>query len=132
MMQRSQLYINGKWVSPNGEGTIDVINPSTEEVIGSVPISSHADVDLAVAAAKAAFPSWSKSSIEERIHFLNSISAAFKSRGEELAQLIPGSDLVLIDDCGHFPMQEKTEQISQPLLAFLHKNVAAKRLHDGK
>mgnify|MGYP001317978901 FL=1 len=88
MMQRSQLYINGKWVSPNGEGTIDVINPSTEEVIGSVPISSHADVDLAVAAAKAAFPSWSKSSIEERTHFLNAISAAFKSRGEELAQLI--------------------------------------------
>ena len=54
------------------------------------------------------------------------------SCSEELAQLIPGLDLVLIDDCGHFPMQEKTEQISQPLLAFLHKNVAAKRLHDGK
>ena len=64
MMQRGQLYINGEWVSPDGDGIIDVINPSTEEVIGSVPVSSHADVDSAVAAAKAAFPSWSKSSID--------------------------------------------------------------------
>ena len=88
MMQRGQLYINGEWVSPDGKGTIDVINPSTEEVIGSVPVSSRTDVDLAVAAAKAAFSSWSKSSIEERSNFLNAISAALKERGEELAQLI--------------------------------------------
>ncbi|HJM20284.1 MAG TPA: aldehyde dehydrogenase family protein, partial [Candidatus Thalassarchaeaceae archaeon] len=88
MMQRSQLYINGEWVSPNGDGAIDVINPTTEEVIGSVPIASQSDVDSAVAAAKAVFPSWSQSSIEERIGFLNAISGAFKERGEELAQLI--------------------------------------------
>ena len=88
MMRRSELYINGKWVSPNGDGAIDVINPTTEEVIGSVPVASQIDVDSAVAAAKAAFPSWSQSSIEERTDFLNAISAAFKERGEELAQLI--------------------------------------------
>ena len=40
MMQRGQLYINGEWVSPDGDGIIDVINPSTEEVIGSVPVLS--------------------------------------------------------------------------------------------
>ncbi|DAC51418.1 MAG TPA: aldehyde dehydrogenase family protein, partial [Candidatus Thalassarchaeaceae archaeon] len=48
MMRRSELYINGKWVSPNGDGAIDVINPTTEEVIGSVPVASQIDVDSAV------------------------------------------------------------------------------------
>lgn len=50
------------------------------------------------------------------------------SCSQELAQLIPGSDLVLIDDCGHFPMQEKPEEISRELLAFIYKNAIAKRL----
>lgn len=50
------------------------------------------------------------------------------SQSQELAQFILGSDLVLIDDCGHFPMLEKTEKISQELLAFLQKNEGAKKL----
>jgi len=50
------------------------------------------------------------------------------SCSQELAQLIPGSDLVLIDDCGHFPMQEKPEEISQELLVVIYKNAIAKRL----
>ena len=88
MMRREHLYIDGQWVAATGEGVIEVINPANEEIIGSVPIGSSADVDAAVAAARAAFPAWSSSSIESRIEVLNSLSAAIKERGEELAQCI--------------------------------------------
>ena len=88
MHAREQLYIDGKWIDSLGKGSIDVINPATEEIIGRVPVGSTKDVDKAVVAAKSAFDSWSKSSIEERIELLNALSNAFKGRGEELAQTI--------------------------------------------
>ena len=67
MHAREQLYIDGKWRDSLGKGSIDVINPATEEIIGRVPVGSTKDVDKAVVAAKSAFDSWSKSSVEERI-----------------------------------------------------------------
>ena len=88
MHAREQLYIDGKWIDSLGKGSIDVINPATEEIIGRVPVGSTKDVDKAVVAAKSAFDSWSKSSVEERIELLNALSNAFKERGEELAQTI--------------------------------------------
>ena len=88
MHAREQLYIDGEWIDSLGKGSIDVINPATEEIIGRVPVGSTKDVDKAVVAAKSAFDSWSKSSIEERIELLNALSNAFKERGEELAQTI--------------------------------------------
>jgi acyl-CoA reductase-like NAD-dependent aldehyde dehydrogenase len=88
MHAREQLYIDGEWIDSLGKGSIDVINPATEEIIGRVPVGSTKDVDKAVVAAKSAFDSWSKSSIEERIKLLNALSNAFKERGEELAQTI--------------------------------------------
>ncbi len=87
-MQREQLYIDGAWVAPQGNETIEVINPTTEQVIGSVPAGSSVDVDLAVAAAKCAFLEWSNSSIETRMAVLNDLSLALKELTEELAQTI--------------------------------------------
>ena len=88
MMRRESLYINGEWAPATGDGVIEVINPANEEIIGSVPVGSQADVDAAVTAARAAFPAWSESSIEERIRILNELSAAIKDNTEELAQTI--------------------------------------------
>ena len=88
MMRRDSLYINGEWVEANGDGVIEVVNPATEETIGSVPVGSQSDVDAAVTAARDAFTSWSMSSIEERIEVLNKLSAAIKDNTEELAQTI--------------------------------------------
>ena len=88
MHVRQQLYIDGSWVEPNGEGAIEVVNPATEKVIGSVPIGSESDANAAVEAARAAFPSWSESTIEERADYLNRLSSALKERGEEMAELI--------------------------------------------
>jgi len=88
MMRRESLYINGKWIPANGDGFIDVVNPTTEEIIGSVPVGSHADVDAAVTAARDVFPEWAATSIAERIDILNQLSAAIKENTEELAQTI--------------------------------------------
>ena len=88
MHEREHLYIGGSWVEPIGDGSIDVINPATEERIGSVPVASNDDVDAAVEAAQGAFEYWSGTSVEERADFLNRLSAAIKDRSEELAKLI--------------------------------------------
>jgi acyl-CoA reductase-like NAD-dependent aldehyde dehydrogenase len=88
MHERQHLYIDGTWIEPSGEGTIDVVNPATEQIIGSVPISSESDANAAVEAARTAFTSWSASPVEERSEYLNLLSSAIKSRGEEIAELI--------------------------------------------
>src|SRR5262245_62430144 len=80
-----KLYINGQWVTPSGEGMIDVINSTTEEVMGSVPEGSSEDVDDAVAAAKAAFEKWSTTTTEERARYLQLISDRLNMRKDEIA-----------------------------------------------
>ena len=55
MRENRQFYINGEWVDPVSPNSFDVINPATEEVCGHISMGSEADVDKAVAAAKAAF-----------------------------------------------------------------------------
>ena len=88
MHERQNLYINGSWVEPNGKGTIEVINPANEQIIGSVPVGSESDANAAVEAARSAFTSWSESTVEERTNYLNQLSSALKDRGEEMAELI--------------------------------------------
>jgi acyl-CoA reductase-like NAD-dependent aldehyde dehydrogenase len=63
---RDTIYIDGAWVRSTGNETIDVENPTTEEVFATIPSGTVADVDRAVAAAKAALPAWSATSAEER------------------------------------------------------------------
>jgi len=88
MHERPHLYIDGSWVEPNGEGRIEVINPASERVIGSVPVGSESDANAAIEAARAAFTGWSESTIDERSNYLNLLSSALKDRGEEIAELI--------------------------------------------
>jgi betaine-aldehyde dehydrogenase len=59
-MNTTQLYVDGAWIDSASTGTIDVVNPATEQVIAQVAAGNAADVDKAVAAAKAAFPAWSE------------------------------------------------------------------------
>jgi aldehyde dehydrogenase (NAD+) len=62
MIEKRQFYINGQWVDPVTAHDFDVIDPSTEDVLGVISLGGQADTDAAVAAAKAAFPSWSQTS----------------------------------------------------------------------
>jgi aldehyde dehydrogenase (NAD+) len=66
-------YIDGAWVDPIEPRTIEVINPATEEAYVSIAAGSAADVDRAVKAARAAFPTWTKSTREERLTLLRRV-----------------------------------------------------------
>src|SRR5882672_3099919 len=88
ILVRDKLYIGGEWVEPSGDGTIEVVNPATEEVIGRIPEGTPEDVDRAVAAARAAFETWSQTPIEVRADTCAGIAAKLAERGDELATLI--------------------------------------------
>ncbi|HUV10959.1 MAG TPA: aldehyde dehydrogenase [Acidimicrobiia bacterium] len=90
MDTRDQLFIGGEWVKPEGTGVIEVISPHTEEVIGSVPDASPADIDKAVAAARRAFDDgpWPRMTPEERAEGLKRLSGALQSRAQDIADLI--------------------------------------------
>jgi len=83
-----QFYIDGQWVDPVTPASMDVINPATEEVCGHISAGSAADVDKAVAAAKKAFETYSKTSREERIDLLQRILAEYQKRFGEIASAI--------------------------------------------
>jgi acyl-CoA reductase-like NAD-dependent aldehyde dehydrogenase len=65
MTTQYKNLINGELVD-NGDKWIDVVNPATEQVIGQVPDCGQAELDKAVAAARAAFPAWKTTSVEDR------------------------------------------------------------------
>jgi betaine-aldehyde dehydrogenase len=90
MQVRDQLYINGLWTTPKGGKSIDVINASTEEVMGRIPEGVDADVDAAVAAARAAFDGWAATPAAERAAYLQKIHEGLKARMEEIGKLIAG------------------------------------------
>jgi acyl-CoA reductase-like NAD-dependent aldehyde dehydrogenase len=88
MIERDAIYIDGSWVPSGGTGTIDVYGAATEEVVGRIPDGVAADVDRAVAAARAAFPAWSATAPEERAKHLQRIQDGLAARQAELAELI--------------------------------------------
>jgi len=88
LIERDRFYIGGDWVQPSSQDTIDVVNATTEEVMGRVPEGTPADVDSAVAAARAAFDAWSSAPLEERVALTAAVSAKLQERQEEIAGLI--------------------------------------------
>ncbi len=90
MITRDKLYIGGAWVDPSESSTMEVINSTTEEVMGSIPMGNAADVDRAVYAATEAFKEWSGTSRDERAKFLSMIQERLSARIDEMASLISG------------------------------------------
>ncbi len=85
---RDRLYIDGRWVPSNGTGSIDVIDSTDEEVIGTVPEGTAEDIDAAVVAARRAFPGWSATPVAERTALLTRVGEALGARMDSLADLI--------------------------------------------
>ena len=84
-----KFYIGGEWVNPSkGSQPRDIINPASEQVIGSVMLGTAQDADRAVAAARAAFASWSTTSRETRLALLARVIEQYKARLEDLAQAV--------------------------------------------
>jgi len=88
MREYLKFYIDGQWVDPVELKTLDVENPATEEIAGKIAIGAAADVDKAVAAAKAAFATWSQTSREERLDVLQRIVAEYQKRFGDLATAV--------------------------------------------
>ncbi|MEV0827346.1 aldehyde dehydrogenase [Nonomuraea rubra] len=90
MRQHDKLFIGGEWVAPAGTGTIDVISPHTEEIVGRVPDGTAEDMERAVAAAREAFDHgpWPRMTFAERAEVIGRLAAIYNERQGEMAQLI--------------------------------------------
>lgn len=82
------IYINGNFVTPHGTERFELINPSDNTALGQVILGDETDVNMAVAAAKAAFPAFSQTTVEERIHWLQQLHNAVAKRREELVAVM--------------------------------------------
>ena len=88
MQEHLKFYIDGEWVDPATPATLDVINPTTEAPFATISMGSAADVEKAVAAAKTAFESFSKTSVQERMELLGAILGEYTKRYDEIAAAI--------------------------------------------
>lgn len=85
-----RLFIEGKWVEPEGTGRIEVVSPHTEHVIGSAPDGTNADIDRAVAAANTAFTEgpWPRMAPEERAAAVGRLAELYGGRLDEMNEMI--------------------------------------------
>ena len=89
MAQRDKFYINGEWVAPVESGrTFPVVNPATEEVMYEIALGSAADVDRAVAAARAAWPAFAATTREERLALLERVMQVYRKRMKDIGRAI--------------------------------------------
>ncbi|WP_330437782.1 aldehyde dehydrogenase family protein [Micromonospora sp. NBC_00821] len=91
-MTPSTYTVAGHWIGgetvTGSAGTLPVVNPATGEVVAETPAGTAADVDSAVAAARAAFPAWSATTPQHRADVLRRLGAGLAARTEEIAQAI--------------------------------------------
>lgn len=88
MLELKRFYIGGHWVPAQSTAEHTLVNPSTEEPIGVVALGDSDAVNAAVAAAKAAFPSWSSTDLAERMALIERIHSIYSARIEDVAQAI--------------------------------------------
>ena len=88
MKDLRNFYINGEWVAPIKSNDLEVENPATQMPVATISLGSAADVDQAVAAAKAAFPVYSKYSVDQRIALLEKLLECYMDRYDEMAVAI--------------------------------------------
>jgi aldehyde dehydrogenase (NAD+) len=88
MREHLKHYIGGQWVESEGGKRHEVINPATEEACTAITLGTRADVDKAVAAARAAFPAFAATSVEERLALLDRIIEGYQARLPDMAAAI--------------------------------------------
>jgi aldehyde dehydrogenase (NAD+) len=88
MEHERQHYVNGAWVDPLQPTLLDVVDPSTEEAFTKIAVGGPKDVDRAVAAAKAAFPSFARTSRKDRLDLLKAILSEYNKRRQDIAETL--------------------------------------------
>ncbi|WET67985.1 aldehyde dehydrogenase family protein [Sphingobacterium sp.] len=84
----NKIYSNGEFVSPHGTDIYELINPSTNQKIGEVTLADVTDTRNAIAAAKAAFRTFSKSTVSERIGYLTKLKTAIEKRKQDFIDVM--------------------------------------------
>lgn len=84
---REKVLIGGAWRAAGG-GTYEIVDPATERVVGRAPEASDADVRAAAAAAREAFPAWSRTSPQERAELLSRAATALARRHDDLVPMV--------------------------------------------
>jgi aldehyde dehydrogenase (NAD+) len=87
-MEKLKFYIDGAWVDPATPSTLGIVNPATEEIFAQISLGSRADVDRAAKAARRAFATYSVTSVEQRLSWLQKIIEGFRARLPELARMM--------------------------------------------
>jgi aldehyde dehydrogenase (NAD+) len=88
MQHERHHYVNGAWVDPLQPVLLDVVDPSTEEPFTQIALGGPADVDRAVAAARAAFPAFARATRKERLDLLRAILAEYNKRRQAFAEAL--------------------------------------------
>ncbi|MHC0052321.1 aldehyde dehydrogenase family protein [Actibacterium sp. D379-3] len=88
MIEKRQFYINGMWVDPAAPRDCTVIDPSTEESCAVISLGGQADTDAAVAAARAAFAGYARTSKADRLALIERILAIYTRRADEMGAAI--------------------------------------------
>lgn len=107
-----KIYINGAFVTPHGQEKFDLINPATNQLIGQVRLGDETDAQLAIASAKEAFKTFSLSSRETRIQYLQQLYDALHKRIDDLTA-------ATIEEYGA-PVSRAKASTEMALDAFLH------------
>ena len=88
MIHNEQFFIDGAWREPRSAERLDVIDPATEERVGRIAVADEADVEAAVAAARAAFESWSQTDAQVRADALDRIVVEYDARVDALVEAV--------------------------------------------
>lgn len=87
-LSRSDLFRDGQWFPAASDRAVALVNPATEDLLGSAPWGGEKDVDAAVTAARRAVDEWARSTGPERADALERLASALESRAEQLARLV--------------------------------------------
>jgi acyl-CoA reductase-like NAD-dependent aldehyde dehydrogenase len=90
MRRYDNLFINGQWIPSHGGQFMEVINASTEQAMGRIPLGNAEDVNAAVSAARAAFGEWAATPVARRAEFMDRLFRGLVDRNDEIAQVITG------------------------------------------
>ena len=88
MIMKTEFYIDGTWVAPLAAKPLAVINPATEQAYATISAGASGDIDKAVAAARKAFETWSRTTKDDRLSMIERIVSVYRTRIEEMAETI--------------------------------------------
>ncbi|MBO0346078.1 NAD-dependent succinate-semialdehyde dehydrogenase [Roseibium sp. CAU 1637] len=86
--KKEAIYINGSWSAADNGATVEVINPATDEIIGTIPHCGRAETARAISSAHTAFKSWKKTTAEERSKLMGRLADEIVANLDELALLL--------------------------------------------